>query len=256
MDKIKRTPMIAGNWKMNLTGAKAGALIKELRPLCSDAGCEVVVCPAFTALETAAKALKGSSIKLGAQNCHWEQKGAFTGEISAEMLGDIGAAYVIIGHSERRQYFGETDETAGKRLRAALEGGLRGILCVGETLEEKDAGQTTQVIYRQLTAALAGVSTKELANVVIAYEPVWAIGTGKTATPELAGEVCGFIRGVLTGVYDMDTSYAVRVLYGGSMNAANAKDLLAQYDIDGGLIGSASLKAGDFAAIVAATRQA
>lgn len=252
MDKIKRTPIIAGNWKMNLTGAKAGALIKELRPLCSGTGCEVLVCPPFTALDSAAKALKGSSIKLGAQNCHWEQKGAFTGEISAEMLADIGAEYVIIGHSERRQYFGETDETVNKRLRAALGGGLKVILCVGETLDEKESGQTTQVIYRQLTAALAEVSTKELAHVVTAYEPVWAIGTGKTATPELAGEVCGFVRGVLTGIYDMDTSYTVRILYGGSMNAANAKDLLAQYDIDGGLIGSASLKAGDFAAIVAA----
>ncbi len=195
MDKIKRTPIIAGNWKMNMTGAKAGALIKELRPLCSGTSCEVVVCPPYTALEAATKALKGSSIKLGAQNCHWEQKGAFTGEISSEMLSDIGAEYVIIGHSERRQYFGETDETVNKRLRAALLSGLKVILCVGETLEEKDNQQTTQVIYRQLTAALAGVTAKEMAEVVIAYEPVWAIGTGKPLPQSWQAKSAGLLEG-------------------------------------------------------------
>lgn len=237
---------------MNLTRPESGELIKAVRPLVSRAGCEVAVCVPFTDLDAAAKALKGSEIRLGAQNCHWEPSGAYTGEISVPMLREIGCEFVIIGHSERRQYFGETDETANRRLRAALLGGLRVIYCVGETLSEREEGKTTDVISRQVTEGLREIPAERFQDVVIAYEPVWAIGTGKTASAEEAGEVCAFIRGLLTGLWSEEAAYGTTILYGGSMNPKNAAELLSQYDIDGGLIGGASLKAADFAAIVEA----
>ena len=252
MNKAKRPAVIAGNWKMNKNRAEAAALITELLPLVKDAGCEVVLCTPYTDLETALALTEGTEVKIGAENCHWAESGAFTGEISAEMLRELGVQYVIIGHSERRQYFGETDETAAKRLRAALNAGLKGILCVGETLEQREAGITEEVIAIQVKKALAGVTAEELRRVILAYEPVWAIGTGRTATEEQAGEVNGFIRGLLARLYGEAVAEGTTIQYGGSMNAKNAAGLLAQPDIDGGLIGGASLKAPDFAAIVAA----
>ena len=252
MNKTKRPAVIAGNWKMNKNRAEAATLITELLPLVKDAGCEVVLCTPYTDLETALALTEGTEVKIGAENCHWAESGAFTGEISAEMLRELGVQYVIIGHSERRQYFGETDETAAKRLRAALNAGLKGILCVGETLEQREAGITEEVIAIQVKKALAGVTAEELQRVILAYEPVWAIGTGRTATEEQAGEVNGFIRGLLARLYGEAVAEGTTIQYGGSMNAKNAAGLLAQPDIDGGLIGGASLKAPDFAAIVAA----
>ena len=252
MNKTKRPAVIAGNWKMNKNRAEAATLITELLPLVKDAGCEVVLCTPYTDLETALALTEGTEVKIGAENCHWAESGAFTGEISAEMLRELGVQYVIIGHSERRQYFGETDETAAKRLRAALNAGLKGILCVGETLEQREAGITEEVIAIQVKKALAGVTAEELQQVILAYEPVWAIGTGRTATEEQAGEVNGFIRGLLARLYGEAVAEGTTIQYGGSMNAKNAAGLLAQPDIDGGLIGGASLKAPDFAAIVAA----
>ena len=252
MNKAKRPEVIAGNWKMNKNRAEAAALITELLPLVKDAGCEVVLCTPYTDLETALALTEGTEVKIGAENCHWAESGAFTGEISAEMLRELGVQYVIIGHSERRQYFGETDETVAKRLRAALNAGLKGILCVGETLEQREAGITEEVIAIQVKKALAGVTAEELQRVILAYEPVWAIGTGRTATEEQAGEVNGFIRGLLARLYGEAVAEGTTIQYGGSMNAKNAAGLLAQPDIDGGLIGGASLKAPDFAAIVAA----
>ena len=252
MNKAKRPAVIAGNWKMNKNRAEAAALITELLPLVKDAGCEVVLCTPYTDLETALALTEGTGVKIGAENCHWAESGAFTGEISAEMLRELGVQYVIIGHSERRQYFVETDETVAKRLRAALNAGLKGILCVGETLEQREAGITEEVIAIQVKKALAGVTAEELQRVILAYEPVWAIGTGRTATEEQAGEVNGFIRGLLARLYGEAVAEGTTIQYGGSMNAKNAAGLLAQPDIDGGLIGGASLKAPDFAAIVAA----
>lgn len=252
MNKAKRPAVIAGNWKMNKNRAEAAALITELLPLVKDAGCEVVLCTPYTDLETALTLTEGTGVKIGAENCHWAESGAFTGEISAEMLRELGVQYVIIGHSERRQYFGETDETVAKRLRAALNAGLSGILCVGETLEQREAGITEEAIAIQVKKALAGVTAEELRRVILAYEPVWAIGTGRTATEEQAGEVNGFIRGLLARLYGEAVAEGTTIQYGGSMNAKNAAGLLAQLDIDGGLIGGASLKAPDFAAIVAA----
>ena len=255
MDFAKRTPLVAGNWKMNLTRAAAGALIGEMKPLLKDASCEVALCVPFTDLETAGAAMAGSRIRLGAQNCHWAASGAFTGEISADMLRELGVAYVIIGHSERRQYFGESDQTVNARAKAALSAGLRVILCVGETLEQREAGEMEAVIRRQMAGALEGITGEQLREMVIAYEPVWAIGTGKTATAAQAGEVCGLIRSFLAEHYGAEAADGMRIQYGGSMNAKNAAELLAQKDIDGGLIGGASLKAPDFAAIVAAAKE-
>jgi triosephosphate isomerase len=252
MEKDKRRPIVAGNWKMHLTRPQAGDLIKQLRPLVAQAGCEVVLCAPFTALDAAVKALKGSEIRLGAQNCHWAESGAFTGEISAVMLAEIGVEYVIVGHSERRQYFGETDQTVNARARAALSAGLTPIVCVGETLEQREAGETLELLHRQLTAALDGVPERRLTRLVLAYEPVWAIGTGRTASAQEAGEACAFLRGMIAGLYGEAAAELLRIQYGGSMNAHNAASLLAQQDIDGGLIGGASLKAADLAAIVAA----
>jgi triosephosphate isomerase len=252
MNKKLRKAIIAGNWKMNKTRPEAEALIKELTPLVKDADCEVIACVPYTDLVTALAATKGTNIKVAAQNCHWAESGAFTAEISAGMLSEMGVTHVIIGHSERRQYFGETDGTVALRVRAALEAGMTVILCVGELLEQREADITGEICAMQTKVALAGVERDELARIIIAYEPVWAIGTGKTATAEQAGDVCGFIRKVVAALYDKAAGDAMTIQYGGSMNAANAAELLAQADVDGGLIGGASLKAADFAAIVSA----
>lgn len=250
MNKNLRAAVIAGNWKMNKTRTEAKALIEEMKPLVADASCGVVICVPFTNLETALDATKGTNIKVGAQNCHFEKSGAFTGEISAPMLAEMGVEYVVLGHSERRQYFGETNETVNLRTKAALAAGLKVILCVGELLAEREQGITEEIVALQTKIALQGVSEAELKNVIIAYEPVWAIGTGKTATSEQANEVNAAIRGVVAKLYGKAAADATTVQYGGSMNAANAEELLAQPDVDGGLIGGASLKAADFAVIV------
>jgi triosephosphate isomerase len=251
---MMRKPFVAGNWKMNKTPGETEALIRELIPLVKDAACEVAVAPPFVCLERAASALKGSNIALAAQNVYWEAKGAFTGEIAVEMLKDLGVTHVIIGHSERRQYFGETDATVNKRIAAAVAGGLTPIVCVGETLAEREADKTMDVVARQTRAALDGFSADQVAAMVVAYEPVWAIGTGKVATTAQAQEVHAGIRALLGELHDARAAGAVRIQYGGSMKPDNAPDLLAQTDIDGGLIGGAALKAPDFAAICNAAR--
>ncbi len=252
MNKAVRNAIIAGNWKMNQTQAQTKALIEEMKPLVKDANCGVVLCVPYTDLAAAIEATKGSNIKIGAENCHWAKSGAFTGEISAEMLTEMGVEYVIIGHSERRQYFGETDVTVNQRIRAALDAGLTVILCVGETLEQREQGITSELVAMQTKIALGGVSEEEMARIVIAYEPVWAIGTGKTATAEQANEVNHTIRETIKELYGETVAEKTVVQYGGSMNAGNAEELLAQPDVDGGLIGGASLKAKDFSVIVAA----
>ena len=255
MNKNLRKAVIAGNWKMNNTRVETKALIEALIPAVKDADCGVVVCVPFTNLETAVNLTKGTNIKVGAQNCHFEAKGAFTGEISASMLTEMGVEYVVIGHSERRQYFGETDVTVNKRLKAAVAAGLTVILCVGEMLEDRENGVTDELVAMQTKIALGGVSREDLSKIIIAYEPVWAIGTGKTATADQANEVCAVIRATVEKLYDKEAADAVTVQYGGSMNAGNAAELLSKPDVDGGLIGGASLKAPDFAVIVnAATK--
>jgi triosephosphate isomerase len=253
MDKSLRTPVIAGNWKMNLLPAGAKALVEALVPLTKDAACGVVLCAPYIDLPAALAAASGTNLKIGAQNCHWAGKGAFTGEVSAAMLKDIGAEYVVVGHSERRTLFGDTNETVAQRPRAALDAGLTVILCVGEVLKERQQNITLEIVRLQTKIALAGVSAEELqSKVIIAYEPVWAIGTGLTATAEQANEVNKAIRDLLAELYGQDIADRTVIQYGGSMNAANAAELLAQPDVDGGLIGGASLKANDFAAIVKA----
>ena len=252
MNKTLRKAVIAGNWKMNKTPAEASQLIDEMKPLVKDADCDVVICVPYVDLQTALEKTAGTNIKVGAENCHWAESGAFTGEISAKMLTSMGIDYVIIGHSERRTYFGESDETVNKRVRAALDAGMTVILCVGEVIEQRQQGVTFEVVGSQTKIALGGVSKEELSRIIIAYEPVWAIGTGLTATPEQANEVNSFIRKTVEELYDKEAADAFVVQYGGSMNAKNAAELLAQPDIDGGLIGGASLKAPDFATIVEA----
>lgn len=252
MNKTLRKAVIAGNWKMNKTPAETTELIDAIKPLVKDAGCGVVVCVPFVDLQAALEATKGSNIAVGAQNCHFEKSGAFTGEISAPMLAGMGVEYVVLGHSERRTYFGETDVTVNKRTLAALESGLKVILCVGEYLEQREQGVTAELVAMQTKIALLGVSEAQLKNVIIAYEPVWAIGTGKTATAEQANEVCAVIRATIKELYGAASADGMTVQYGGSMNAGNADELLAQPDVDGGLIGGASLKAPDFAAIIKA----
>ena len=244
-----RRKLIAGNWKMNMTPTAAAALVNELIPLVKEAGAEVVICPPYIDIPVVAPLVNGTNIKLGAQNVHWAQKGAFTGEIAADMLKEYGVEFVIIGHSERRQYFGETDETVNMRVKAALAAGLKPIVCVGETLEQREAGVTDEFIKSQVIGAFAGIEAAEAANVVIAYEPIWAIGTGKTATDDEAEETIAAIRKVFAGLYGMDAADGLRILYGGSMNAKNAAGLKAMPDIDGGLIGGASLKAPDFSVV-------
>ena len=245
-----RKPVIAGNWKMNMTPSEAKALVSELLPLVKDAKCEVVVCPPFVDLAAVKPLLEGTNVKLGAQNVHWAEKGAFTGEVSATMLKEIGVEYAIIGHSERRQYFGETDETVNKRAKAALAAGLIPIICVGESLAQRENGKTDALVTAQVNLALDGISAAEVEKLVIAYEPIWAIGTGKTATKEQANETISVIREAVRALYGENTAEAVRIQYGGSMNAANATELMSMPEIDGGLIGGASLKAADFSKVV------
>ena len=255
MNKALRKAVIAGNWKMNKTPSEAKALITELKPLVANADCDVVICVPYVDLQVALEETAGTNIHVGAENCHWATNGAFTGEVAAPMLKEMGVEYVVIGHSERRQYFGETDDTVRDRTRAALDNGLKVILCVGETLEQREKNITFETIAIQTKIALTGVSEAELENVIIAYEPVWAIGTGKTATDEQANEVNHFIRTLIADLYSKEAADKFVVQYGGSMNAGNAEGLVAQEDIDGGLIGGASLKPADFATIVAATAQ-
>ena len=255
MNKALRKAVIAGNWKMNKTPAEAKELIAAIAPLVKDAGCEVIACTPFVDLSAAQEAAAGTNIQIGAENCHWEVSGAYTGEISAQMLSSMGVNIVIIGHSERRQYFGETDVTVQKRVRAALDAGLTVILCVGETLEQREQGITSELVAMQTKIALGGVSEEELKRIIIAYEPVWAIGTGKTATAQQANEVCHTIRECIASVYSQAAADGITIQYGGSMNAGNAAELLAQPDVDGGLIGGASLKPQDFATIVKAATE-
>ncbi len=243
-----RRPIIAGNWKMNNTASEGYDLVTALKPLVKDAKCDVVVCVPAIDIPSVKKALHGSKIRLGAQNVHFAEKGAYTGEISANMLKEYGVKYVIIGHSERRQYFGETDETVNKRTLAALAAGITPIVCIGETLEERESGKTEDVLGRQIEKDFVGID--DFSKIVIAYEPIWAIGTGRTATAEQANETIGFIRKRMKKVYAGKNVGRMRIQYGGSMNAKNAKELMAMPEIDGGLIGGASLKAPDFAAIV------
>ncbi len=250
MNKATRKTIIAGNWKMNKTPDEAKALITEMIPLVKDADCDVIACVPFVDLATAQEAAKGTNIKIGAENCHWAKSGAFTGEISADMLAAMGIEYVILGHSERRQYFGETDVTVNQRVRAALDAGLTVILCVGELKEEREQGITAELCRMQTKIALQGVSAEEMSRIVIAYEPVWAIGTGLTATSDQADEVCGIIRDVLAELYSKEVAEATTIQYGGSMNDANAEELLSKVNVDGGLIGGASLVAEKFAKIV------
>ena len=243
-----RKPIIAGNWKMNKTAAEAEALINELKPLVAKSKPEVVICVPYTDLWVAKKAIEGSKIKLGAENVSWADSGAFTGEISADMLLEIGVEYVIIGHSERRQYFGETDASVNARIKQALAKGLKPIFCVGETLTEREKNKTKRVLKKQVVEGLKDVA--DLSNVVIAYEPVWAIGTGKTATAEDANKTIGYIRSLIRKIYGAEVAKKLRIQYGGSMKPGNAKELMAMRNIDGGLIGGAALKATDFAGIV------
>ena len=252
MNKAVRKAIIAGNWKMNKTPAEAKELLTQITPLVKDADCDVIACVPYVDLQVALEATAGTNVKIGAENCHWEKSGAFTGEISADMLKAMGIEYVIIGHSERRQYFGETDVTVNKRVRAALDAGLTVILCVGELLSEREQGITAETVSLQTKVALQGVSADELKNIVIAYEPVWAIGTGLTATADQAEEVCAIIRNVLADLYCEKCAQGVTIQYGGSMNDANAAELLSKENVDGGLIGGASLVAEKFAAIVKA----
>lgn len=246
-----RKAIIAGNWKMNNTVAEATNLLCELKPLVADAKAEVVVCVPYTAISSCSEILKGSNIKLGAENVHWADKGAYTGEISADMLLELGVEYVIIGHSERRQYFGETDETVNQRALQALKKGLKPIICVGETLEERESGEVEKVLDRQVEKALMSISKEDMKKVVIAYEPIWAIGTGKTATSDDANDTIKFIRSKVAKLYDDKTAQeSLRIQYGGSMNPKNVSQLMGMSDIDGGLIGGASLKAEDFSKVV------
>lgn len=247
---MARRKIVAGNWKMNKTPSQAAELIKELIPMVSDADVDVVICTPATDLAVATELTKGTNIAVGAENMHWEESGAYTGEISADMLLDLGVKYVIIGHSERREYFAETDETVNKKVKVAVAKGLTPIVCCGETLEQREMGIMPEHIRMQIKIALLGLTADEVKNIVIAYEPIWAIGTGKTATADQADEVCGIIRNVVGELYDAPTADAVRIQYGGSMKPANAAELMAKPNIDGGLIGGAALKAADFTGIV------
>ncbi len=245
-----RKAIIAGNWKMNMTPSRGVELVTALKPLVADAACDVVICPPFVDLVAVGEAIRGSNIRLGAQNMHFAEKGAYTGEISADMLRELGVEYVIIGHSERRQYFAETDETVNKKVVAALEKGLTPIMCCGETLEQREAGITDDFVSGQVEAGLNGLSAEQVKQVVIAYEPIWAIGTGKTATKEEANATIGVVRKTVARAFGDEAAAAVRIQYGGSMNAKNATELMSMDQIDGGLIGGAALKPEDFAKVV------
>jgi triosephosphate isomerase len=246
-----RTPMIAGNWKLHKTLGEATALVNDLIPaVAGNNQVEVVVAPVYTALNKVAEAIAGSNIKLAAQNCYSEPQGAFTGEVSAPLLKDVGCQYVIIGHSERRQLFGETDESINRKAHAIAETGLGVILCIGETLEERESERMFDVLRRQIRFGLRNLSTEQMANLVIAYEPVWAIGTGVTASDEQAQEAHAFVRALVGELYDQETANATRILYGGSVKPGNVDGLMTQPDVDGALVGGASLQAEDFARIV------
>ena len=245
-----RKKVIAGNWKMNKTPSETKVLINELAPLVKNTDDTVIVCPTAVCLPAAIEASKGTNIKVGAQNLYFKDSGAFTGEISADMLLDLGVEYVIIGHSERRQYFAETDETVNLKVLKAFEKGLIPIICVGESLEQREQGITSDLVRMQTKIALKDVSKEDAKKAIIAYEPIWAIGTGKTATSEQAQEVCKTIRDCVKEIYGADVSDVITIQYGGSVNAGNSSELFAMADIDGGLVGGASLKAPDFSAIV------
>ena len=246
-----RTPVIAGNWKMFKTVSETVAFVTDLRDLVKDAaGVDIVVAPPFTALHAAAGAARGTNVTVAAQNLYWEKEGAFTGEISVSMLLDAGCAYTIIGHSERRQFFGETDETVNRKVRAALAGRLQPIVCVGETLAERDGGKAVEVVRRQVRNGLAQLTESDLSPIIVAYEPVWAIGTGRTATPETAAEMHGEIRKTIGEIWGGPVAAATRILYGGSVKPNNIQELMRREDIDGALVGGASLDPASFAAIV------
>ena len=256
MNRRYRKTIIAGNWKMNKTASETKQFAEELKAIMPKAKwCDVLVCVPSVNIPAAMRAFKDMRVSVGAENLFYEKSGAYTGEVSAEMLKDLGVKYVIIGHSERRQYFGETDITVNKKVHAALEAGLHPIICVGESLEQRELGVTMDLISLQVKSALAGVSAEKLRKCVIAYEPVWAIGTGKTATPEQAGEVCTFIRATIRHMYGARIARSITIQYGGSMNPGNAATLLAQPDIDGGLIGGAALKPDQFVEIINAAKQ-
>ena len=252
MKKEVRKAVIAGNWKMNKTPSEATALINEMKPLVAGADCDVVLCVPFVDIAAAVEAAKGSNIKIGAENVHFKESGAFTGEVSAKMLKEAGVEYGEIGHSERRQYIGETDQTVNLRTLAALSEGLKPIVCVGETLEQRELGYTETLLKFQTKMALTNVTAEQMKDVIIAYEPVWAIGTGVTATDDQADEGNGFVRAAVEEIYGKDVAEATTVQYGGSMNAGNAEGLLSKVNVDGGLIGGASLKSADFSTIVKA----
>lgn len=247
---MSRTPIIAGNWKMFKTAAEAKAFVSEVKGKAEVEGVQSVICAPFTALPALVEAVKGTSIKVGAQNLHFEDNGAFTGEISGIMLNDLGVDFVIIGHSERRAYFAETDEIVSKKVHAAFRHHLIPIVCVGEKLEEREAGQTKEVCRVQTEAAFNGLSASEAANVVVAYEPIWAIGTGKSSTAEDANEVIGYIRGVIRDLFDAETADQVRIQYGGSVKPNNIREYMQQSDIDGALVGGASLEPASYVALV------
>lgn len=253
MNRKYRKTIVAGNWKMHKTATETKLFAERLKgALPRVKRCSIVLCVPYVDIPAAVKILKDSRVAVGAQNLHWETSGPYTGEVSAAMLADLDVKYVIIGHSERRTYFGDTDVTVNKRVRAALDAGLTVILCVGEYLEQREQGITAELVAMQTKIALGGVSKDELSRIIIAYEPVWAIGTGRTATADQANEVCASIRATVAALYGADAANALTIQYGGSMNAGNAAELLAKPDVDGGLIGGASLKAPDFAKIVEA----
>ena len=254
MNKDLRKVVIAGNWKMNKTATETKALLAEMKEKLPESDATILLCVPAINIGVAKEATEGTAINIGAQNCHWAKSGAFTAEISADMLKDFGVEYAIVGHSERRQYFGETDETVNKRALACLESGICPIICVGENLEEREKDITKDVIRTQIEKGLESFTAENMKNSIIAYEPVWAIGTGKTATAQQAEEVCAYIRSLLGKMFDEATAQAVTIQYGGSMNAKNAAELLAMENIDGGLIGGASLKADDFATIVSCVK--
>ena len=252
MKKELRRAVIAGNWKMNNTPSQTKALIEQMKPLVAGADCDVVLCVPFIDIPAAVEAAKGSNIKIGAENIHFKASGAYTGEISADMLKEAGVEYVVIGHSERRQYFAETDQTVNLRTLAAVNAGFKAIVCVGETLEQRELGYTETLLKYQTKMALTNVTADQLKNIIVAYEPVWAIGTGVTATAEQADEGNGFCRAAIAEAYGADVAETVTIQYGGSMNAKNADELVSKVNVDGGLIGGASLKAEDFSIIVKA----
>ena len=245
-----RKKVIAGNWKMNMLPNEAIDFIQELTPLVKNTKNEVILCVPYTDLFYALLHVQGTNIKIGAQNMHWEEKGAYTGEVSAPMLKSIGVEYVIIGHSERRQYFAETDETVNKKIKSALAHGLKPIVCVGETLEQREAGETEKIVTNQIAKAFEGIASEALEKIIVAYEPIWAIGTGKTATSEQANDAIKSIRDKICQIYGQKVGNGVIIQYGGSVKSSNAKEIFEMSDIDGGLVGGASLKPDEFAKIV------